>query len=122
MSESGASEVEIKAAKAVIATIAEMASLSRELASFASYAEIVGAFHCNRTPVRNLCDQIFNLNHRLEEELKKTGQLDWMSFDNVAQGVELLSKIEGLVGLSIPAVDPNRAVEGLKPSCSSAKG
>lgn len=54
--------------------LAEMAAAGRELAAYASYAEIVGALGCNRSAVRKWCDEVFRLAHALDS-LKEDGEL-----------------------------------------------
>lgn len=49
--------------------VREMAKAAVELASFASYAEIVGAVTHNAKQVREWSDRVFELNRRLDKKL-----------------------------------------------------
>ncbi len=49
------------------ALIEQLADAGMELASYASYSEIVGGIHQNRVVIREWCDTIFDLKKELEE-------------------------------------------------------
>lgn len=53
--------------------VAELANAGLELASYASYAEIIGAIGHNRAAVRKWCDKVFRFNAALEKELDACG-------------------------------------------------
>jgi hypothetical protein len=47
--------------------LTELSEAARELAQYASYAEIVGAIGHNRQPIRKWCDEVFRLSHQLDD-------------------------------------------------------
>jgi hypothetical protein len=49
------------------AFLSELSEAARELAQYASYAEIIGAIGHNRQPIRKWCDEVFRLSHQLDE-------------------------------------------------------
>jgi hypothetical protein len=44
----------------------EMHDAAKELAQYASYAEIVGGISANRKQVRKWCDKVFEINRKIE--------------------------------------------------------
>lgn len=49
------------------AILTELSEAARELAAYASYAEIIGAIGHNKTPIRKWCDEVFRLSHQLDD-------------------------------------------------------
>jgi hypothetical protein len=47
--------------------LTELSEAARELAQYASYAEIIGAIGHNRQPIRKWCDEIFRLCRKLDD-------------------------------------------------------
>ena len=45
----------------------EMRDAAVELASYASYAEIVGAISHNRSAIRKWCDKVYEINRKIED-------------------------------------------------------
>jgi hypothetical protein len=45
----------------------KLCSAADELAQYASYAEIVGGIHHNRSAIRNNCDIVFSINQEIRE-------------------------------------------------------
>lgn len=47
--------------------LTELSEAARELAQYASYAEIIGAIGHNRQPIRKWCDEVFRLCGKLDD-------------------------------------------------------
>ena len=49
----------------------ELSEAASSLAQYASYAEIVGAIAHNRQPIREGCDKVFQINHKVREYIEE---------------------------------------------------
>ena len=51
--------------------LTELQEAASELAQYASYAEIVGGINVNKKQIRNWCDKVFALNHKINEIIEE---------------------------------------------------